>query len=365
MPMATNVIMPALGMAQDTGTVLRWLKRDGEAVVQGETLLEIETDKATVELEAPASGVLTEVSAAEGETVPVGTVIAKILAPEEVSAPQPAAVPALGGRVPASPKARRRAAESGIDLASVRGSGPGGAVLATDLPEAQAPAADVTLTLSTAWRLMAERTAASWAAAPHIFLMRDVRADRLATWRAASQRRVEVEITYTDLLIRLVAAALRRHPRLCARWDQGRLVAGDGVHIGIAVATEDGLVVPVVRDADRLLLADIARRRSDLVSRAREHRLRPDDLAGGTFTISNLGMYTVDAFCAIINPPQAAILAVGRIADRVVPVDGRPEVRPTLTLCLSCDHRVVDGARGAQFLDTLGDLIEEPAGLLD
>jgi pyruvate dehydrogenase E2 component (dihydrolipoamide acetyltransferase) len=284
--------------------------------------------------------------------------------------------------VPASPKARKRAAEQGIDLATVRGSGPGGAVLAGDLPGAAEPsaaptaqaapvaapaggAADAGLAMSTAWRLMAERTAQSWTSAPHIFLMRDVRADRLAAWRAACQRRLEVEVTYTDLLIRVVAAALRRHPRLCARWDQGRLVAGEGIHVGIAVATDDGLVVPVVRDADRLTLAEVARRRRDLVTRAREHRLRPDDLAGGTFTISNLGMYAVDAFCAVINPPQAAILAVGRVAERVVPADGRAEIRPAMTLCLSCDHRVVDGVRGAQFLETLGDLIEEPTGLLD
>ncbi|MDR7543226.1 MAG: dihydrolipoamide acetyltransferase family protein [Armatimonadota bacterium] len=358
--MATDVIMPALGMAQETGTVLRWLKHEGEAVVRGELLLEIETDKATAELEAPATGVLTAVTAAEGDIVPVGTVIAKILEPGELPRPERAAPPRAGGRVPASPKARKRAAEQGIDLTTVGGSGPGGAVLASDLPGAQAG-----LAMSTAWRLMAERTAQSWTTAPHIFLMRDVRADRLADWRAACQRRFEVEITYTDLLVRLVAAALRRHPRLCARWEGGRLLPGEGVHIGIAVAIDDGLVVPVIRDADRLTLAEITRRRSDLVTRARDHRLRPDDLAGGTFTISNLGMYAVDAFCAIINPPQAAILGVGRIAERVVPVGGRPEIRLTMTLCLACDHRVVDGARGAQFLDTLGDLIEEPAGLLD
>ncbi len=391
--MATNVIMPALGMAQETGKVLRWLKREGDAVAKGEPLLEIETDKATVELEAPDSGILSGVSAAEGDTVPVGQVIARIMAPGETaaaqaaapvaapqmraSAPQPPApppvvqvsapAPAIGssplsGRIPASPKARRLARERGVDLATLAGSGPGGAVLAGDVLLGQPAAAP---TISTVWRLMAERTTQSWTTVPHFFLLREVAASGLITWREKHHERFNLEVTYTDLLVKLVAATLRGHPRLNARWERGAVVLNEAINIGLAVAAEDGLVVPVVRGADRLSLSEIATRRRDMVDRARAGRVRPDDISGGTFTISNLGMYAVDAFTAIINAPQAAILAVGRIADRVVPVEGQPAVRPMLALSLSCDHRVVDGARGAQFLETLAGLIEAPLSLAE
>lgn len=386
---ATDVIMPALGMAQETGKVLRWVKREGDTVTRGEPLLEIETDKAIVELEAPASGTLAEVSAVEGETVPVGQVIARILAPGEDAAVPPAAPvpapapdapgvlapphgvgspvtasPALSpprppsGRVPASPKARRLAKERGIDLASVVGSGPAGAVLADDVLMAEPAAA-----MSTVWRLMAERTTQAWTTVPHFVLMREVAAAALIAWREAPTQRGDGAVTVTDLLIRLVAQALRQHPRANARWEHGAVVSNAGINIGVAVATDDGLVVPVVHGADGLGVREIAARRRDLVERARAGRLRPQDLAGGTFTITNLGMYAVDAFTAIINAPQAAILAVGRIADRVVPVNGQPAVQPTLILSLSCDHRVLDGARAARFLETLARLIEDPTGL--
>ncbi len=355
--MPTNVIMPALGLAQETGKVLRWLRDDGDTVAKGEPLLEVETDKATVELEAPGSGILTQITAAAGESVPVGQVIALILAPGEAAA-APAHTPA-SRRVQASPKARRLARDRGVDLSLLAGSGPGGAVLASDVTTAGGPA------LSTTWRLMAERTAQSWTTVPHFFLLREVDAGALVDWRGAAQRQISAEVTYSDLLVKCVALALREHPRVNARWDGGTIVAHQAINIGLAVASDEGLVVPVIHDADRLTLGEIARRRTDVVDRARDGRLRPDDLRDGTFTISNLGMYAVDAFTAIINPPQAAILAVGRIARRVVPVDGVPAVRPMLALCLSCDHRVVDGARGAQFLETLADLIENRAGLLE
>jgi pyruvate dehydrogenase E2 component (dihydrolipoamide acetyltransferase) len=370
--------MPALGMAQETGKVLRWLKAEGDRVAQGEPLLEIETDKATVELEAPGEGILARVSAAVGESVPVGQVIALILTPGEtvptatpVAAPLPAASAAPGAaappappatapsgpphRVQASPKARRLARERGVDLAPLTGSGPGGAVLAADL--AAAPA------LSTTWRLMAERTAQSWMTVPHFFLFRIVDASTLIQHRDTVRPQVP-DLTYTDLLVKAVALALREHPQVNARWEQGGIVTIPAVNIGVAVAADRGLVVPVIHGADRLTLAEITGRRTDLVARARDGKLRPDDLRDGTFTISNLGMYAVDAFTAIINPPQAAILAVGRIADRVVAIDGAPAVRPTLALSLSCDHRVIDGARGAAFLDSLADLLEtRPAHL--
>lgn len=384
--MPTDVLMPALGMAQETGKLIRWLKAEGDAVARGEPLMEVETDKVTVEIEAPADGTLAAVTAREGEDVPVGRAVALILAEGE-TAPEPASAPAAGADAPArgaaaprtvavesstarrrlaSPKARRVAAELAIDLAAIDGSGPYGAVVAADLAAvAAAPPAPALGEVGSVWRRMAENTTRSWQSVPHFFLLREVDAGRLNGWRESTLRRTGYEgVTHTDLLVKLCAASLREHPRVNASWRDDGLVEQRDVNVGIAVATDDGLVVPVVHGADRLGLREIAERRRTLVSAAREGRLRPDDVSGGTFTISNLGMFGVDAFLAIVNAPQAAILAVGRIADRVVPVAGRAEVRPTMTLSLSFDHRAVDGARGAQFLDTLAGLIEEPAGLV-
>ncbi len=396
--MATDVIMPALGMAQETGKILRWLKTEGEAVSKGEPLMEIETDKVTVEVEAPADGTLA-LRAAEGDEVGVGKAVAVIVGagepvPEPVSvdaaaAPsagaqpvkeEPETAPAPQSRTSrrhlASPKARRLAEEHGIELAAVAGSGPHGAVVAADVEAlggngavADAPPAGLDageeLPLGAVWTRMAERLSESWRTVPHFFLLRQVEATRLLAWRESLRSRAGYEgVTHTDLLVKLCAAALREHPRVNASWRDEKVLASAGVHVGIAVALEDGLVVPVVHDADALDLQKLAARRKELVGAARSGQLRPEDVSGGTFTVSNLGMYGVDAFAAIVNPPQAAILAVGRIVDRVIPVAGSPEVRPTLALCLSFDHRVVDGARGAQFLDTLAGLIEEPAGLV-
>lgn len=394
--MATNVIMPALGMAQETGKVLRWLKGEGETVAKGEPLLEVETDKATVELEAPAAGILTGVTASAGDVVPVGQVIAAILAPGESPA-QPVALPrltpspALGGaaapsrmtppaeekpsapapalldsgRIAASPKARRLARERGVNLSALSGSGPGGAILAGDLAAAGARAepSSTASPLSTVWRLMAERTTQSWTTVPHFFLLREVEATGLVAWSATFKdllKDLQRSVSYTDLLVKLAATALREHPNLNARWEAGTIAYNDAINISLAIATEAGLVAPVIHEADLLKVSEIASRRRELVERAQAGKLRPDDLRGGTFTISNLGMYAIDAFTAIINAPQAAIIAVGRIAPRVVVVDGEPAVRPMLVLSLSCDHRVVDGARGARFLERLAHLIAHP-----
>ena len=366
--MPVEVIMPALGMAQETGKVVRWLKAEGEAVAKGEPLLEIETDKVTVEIEAPAAGTLAAVRAAAGDEVPVGEAIAFVLAAGE-SAPGNGEVTHVTGsarprRPLASPKARRVAQERGIDLAALAGSGPGGAIVAADLDREVAAAAGPA-PMSSVWRVMAERTTASWQSTPHFYLRRAVDASRLQSWRHAVRARDGgARITHTDLLVKLVAESLRRHPRVNSTWRDGAIVPGERINVAIAVATDDALVAPVIHDADALELAAIASRRLELVQAARESRLRPEDVSGGTFTVSNLGMYGVDSFDAIVNAPQAAILAVGRIADRIVPVDGHPAVRPVLELSVSFDHRVVDGARGAQFLDTLAALVEEPAGLV-
>jgi pyruvate dehydrogenase E2 component (dihydrolipoamide acetyltransferase) len=390
--LATDVIMPALGMAQETGKVLRWLKAEGDEVAKGEPLMEVETDKVTVEIEAPTDGLLAGLTAAEGAEVPVGHAVAVILAPGEAlpengasaaketeAAPVAQAVAAAPVAAPArearrrlaSPKARRLAAEQGIDLDALgEGSGPGGALVAADVAatpaQASAPApAGGEQPLSRIWSVMAERTAQSWASAPHFYLLREVDAGRLASWRSVARDRAGRDVSVTDLLVRATAAALARHPQANAAWADGSIRFNDEVNVGIAVAVEDGLVVPVVHGADRLGVGEIAARREDVVTRAREGALRPEDIERGTFTISNLGMFGVDAFNAVVNAPQAAILAVGRIVERVVPVDGAPGVRPMMALTLSCDHRVIDGARAAQFLSELAALIEEPAGLAD
>jgi pyruvate dehydrogenase E2 component (dihydrolipoamide acetyltransferase) len=280
--------------------------------------------------------------------------------------------------VAASPKARRIAAERGVELSALRGSGPGGAVLVVDVPAVAAPVTIGPLTtgpltlpspqrgegVGTVWRIMAERMTASWTTAPHFYLVREVNVARLVAWLGTARKQTGAHITYSDLLVKLVAATLAQHPRVNVSWKDGALERHTEINIGLAVALEDGLVVPVIARADTLGLKDIAARREDVVARAQAGKLRPADIQGGVFTISNLGMYGVDAFSAIVNPPQAAILAVGRIADRVVPVNGQPAVQPTMTLTLSCDHRALDGARGAQFLGALADLIEEPLALL-
>jgi pyruvate dehydrogenase E2 component (dihydrolipoamide acetyltransferase) len=219
--------------------------------------------------------------------------------------------------------------------------------------------------MSRMWKVMADRLTQSWTTVPHFFLARDVDAKKFKKWHNNAQERSKVKLTFTDLMVKLVAQSLRAHNRVNAAWVDGRIVANGAIHIGLAVAVEDGLLVPVIRNADHLGLEEIATARADLVARAQAGKLGVDELQGGTFTISNLGMFGIDQFSAIINPPQAAILAVGRIADRVAAVDGKPKVRPMLTLNLSSDHRVVDGARAARFLDYLAGLIEEPMRMLD
>lgn len=432
--------MPVLGMNQTTGKLLRWRVAAGQPVKKGEILMEVETDKAVAEIEAPADGVLAQVTAKEGDEVPVGQEVACIVPIAEAAAkpapviPVPPAVftpastvpentpqppvpaspvairmaasygvdlsqvrpqggrvekadvlaylqsqsrtppPALPGRVLASPKARRLALERGLELSTLKGSGPQGAVLAGDVPEVPAPVRPATkpapaaapgpsgneISLSGAWQVMAERTTATWTTAPHFYLLREVDAGQLIAWRGAAQADSEEKITYTDLLVKLCAEALARHPNLNVTFRENRLLRLDGIHIGLAAAVEDALVVPVIHNADQKGLAEIAAERATVLERARSGRLRLEDVTGGGFTISNLGMYGVDAFNAVLNGNQAAILAVGRIAERVVAVKGQPAVRPVMILSLSCDHRAVDGARGAQFLDTLAGLIEAP-----
>jgi pyruvate dehydrogenase E2 component (dihydrolipoamide acetyltransferase) len=390
--MGVSVVMPALEMAQETGKLVSWLKKEGEHVRKGDMLLEVETDKAVVEIEAAGDGILGGVTAKPGDVIQVGHTIAWLLQPGE-SPPAATAAPASGrtmssaapsgtatpaASAPAvasgprlSPKARKLAQEHGVDVASLKGSGPGGEILADDIlaaakgrlkaaPTTAAPTTDLAPAtdqatsvvgagfsrLSTAARLMAERTTQSWTTVPHFFLTRDVDATALNAARekqlAAIERSHGIRVTHSDLLVAAVARALKKHPRMNSLHER--------VNVAIAIAVEDAVVTAVIPDADKAPIADIAVRRRDLTERARAGRLQPSDINGATFTISNLGMFDVDAFTAIIVPPQAGILAVGAIADRVVAVGGKAVVRPTLTLTLSSDHRVVDGAAAAAFL---------------
>jgi pyruvate dehydrogenase E2 component (dihydrolipoamide acetyltransferase) len=393
--MPTEVIMPALGMAQTTGIVVSWKKQVGEQVTKGEPLLEVETDKAVLDVESPATGTLASISVEAGAEVPVGTAIALILAAGEAISLSPSgekpkakrpkdSSPSLSGEKPkakrpkdsslspsgerarvrgeeegarlkpASPLARRLAAEGGIDLESVSGAGPEGAVQAADLPRGVADHTEIEV--GSSWRTMAQRTASAWEA-PHFYLTREVMAERLLAEKPD-------KVTVTDLLVKVSALTLKKHPHLLSAWSKGHLVRSNRISIGVAVASEDGLTVPVLQDADRKSLVEIAKWREGAVERARTHRLSPADLEGGAFTISNLGMHGVDAFTAIINGGQASILAVGRIAERPVARDGRVIAAYTMILTLGCDHRAVDGARGAMFLKDLVAAIEEPATLL-
>jgi pyruvate dehydrogenase E2 component (dihydrolipoamide acetyltransferase) len=355
--------MPALGMAQETGKVVRWLKDEGAEVAKGEPLMEVETDKATVEIEAPATGTLVSVAAGEGQDIAVGTRIAWIVAageavPDASPAPVPTVTPperaesepapapagtAVSGRAAASPKARRLAAERGVDLAQIKGTGPGGAVLEEDILQAGTHAGPAEPAL---WRAMAENVSRSWREAPHFFVIREIDAGSLV----AQRKNERYDVTFTDLLVKHVATALAGHPRMNMSRDE--------VNIGLAVAVPDGLIVPVIHNADRMSVVDIAARRREVVEHVRAGRIRSSDLSGGTFTISNLGMYGVDLFTAIITEGQAGILAVGRITDRVVARDGAPAVRPTMLLSLSCDHRRVDGARAGEFIQALAGALE-------
>ena len=393
--MAISVVMPALEMAQETGKLISWLKKEGESVAKGEPLLEIETDKAVMEIESPAAGVLAGIKVEAGTEVPVGRTIAWIVRPGEV--PPTDEGPAASGRkttaavssaisvsesanqaspamqsatqpIKISPKARRLAIERGVNLSEVRGSGPGGEILASDIVAAGESKASVppakTASGSPVSRLMAERTTQSWTTVPHFFGVREADAGALnearLTFGPAIEQSLRAKLTHSDLLVALVALVLQKHPRINSSWTSEGIRANSQINIGLAVAVDDGVVAPVIHNAGQAELGKIALQRRDLTERARGGKLRTDDITGGTFTISNLGMFGVDAFTAIIIPPQAAILAVGAITDRVVPVSGLPGIRPMMTLTLSSDHRVVDGARAADFLRDLVEAILNP-----
>jgi pyruvate dehydrogenase E2 component (dihydrolipoamide acetyltransferase) len=415
--MATDVIMPALGVAQEKGTLLNWLKTEGQSVTKGEPLMEVETDKATVEIEAPASGILSNVTASAGDEIPVGNKIAVILAPGEAPAvaqsphariepgarsdPDPTihnspsksaaesnppispfvkgglkgdflaseTSPLARARILASPAAKRVAREKGIDLASLKGSGPDGAVLAEDVRRsATSPAAAPggsakvreTVQLTLMRRIVGERMTRSKQTAPHFYLTMDADMTEITRHRNLLKEKGESLVpSINDFILSACARALRDFPSLNAAFtDHGVEIYSD-INVGMAVALDEGLVVPVIRNADRLSLQELAKQSRELAEKAQKKKLFPLDYEGGTFTVSNLGMYGVDNFVAIINPPQCAILAVGQVAPRVVSFGEGIAVRPIISMSLSADHRVVDGAIGARFLQQVKGYLEK------
>jgi len=436
----TEIVMPRMGLTMEEGTILAWLKQPGELVQAGEILLEIETDKASVEIEAPTSGVLSQVIGQPGEVFPIGAVIG-YLAPEGVQATQPTKTVTLddhqekpstikeySDKVRASPAARHLARTQGINLSQIQGSGPSGRVVAWNVRQAMqqssihaaaeskvSPLAqrvagtlgidpslvsgsgpggrvmrkDIESTTGhpTSHReekksvlplpgtdfypatrqqqIMAERMVSSFRQAPHFYLHVEVDARRLTALRhnllPILEKRFDVHLTFTDLLVKFLALTLPKHPRLLAQWvDEKGYQQFQHANIGLAMDTPHGLIVPVIFNADQLSLVEIARQRTDLASRAQNGKLTPHELELGVITLTNLGMFGVDSFNAILNPPQAAILAVGRIKERPLAVDGELIAAPTLKLSLSVDHRVLDGATAARFLGELAELLENP-----
>jgi pyruvate dehydrogenase E2 component (dihydrolipoamide acetyltransferase) len=409
---ATNVYMEALSPTMEEGRVVKWHKRDGDPVKTGETLAEVETDKAVMDLVARADGVLRRVAAAEGQTVAVGSVVAVIAAPGEAvgaapaSSPKPAPAPAPGSgergavlsaapvappdatRVKASPLARRIAKEAGVDLKLVTGTGPGGRVTKRDLetagrapvqrevalPAPRSPEAtrggavydDVPLTQIR--KTIAKRLATSLGPIPHFFLTTEVDMERASEARDALNKQLGDQgggkVSFNDIIIKATAHALTKHPACNAWFQEDHIRYWHEVHIGMAVAVADGLITPVIRHAELKSLADIGGEAKELAERARNRRLQPNEYTGSTFSVSNLGMFDIDQFTAVINPPEAGIIAVGSIVQKAVVVDGQPTVRRRMRITMSCDHRVIDGATGAAFLKTLKQMLENPLAML-
>jgi pyruvate dehydrogenase E2 component (dihydrolipoamide acetyltransferase) len=414
-----TIIMPKMGDAMEEGTLVRWLKREGDTVQEGEPIAEIATDKATVEIEAPASGVLRGIRVAENTVVPVNTPLAYILQPGEslpaegdgkagapteltttapqpasaptaaVAAPQAAPAPANGEeRILASPLARKIAAEHGIDLRQVQGTGPKGRIVerdvlayiesrkATAAPVAApaptpapaptvvaiAPAEGRIETLNRLRQITAQRTTEAHQTIPHFYLTMEIDMEEaLALRQRLNQLDESLRVSINDLIVKACAVAIEQHPIVNASYQNGQIVHPNGIHIGIAVAVEQGLLVAVLRHCEGKSLRRIAQESQTLIQKAREGKLMPDEMTGNTFTVSNLGMFGIEQFTAIINPPASAILAVG--TTKRVPVvqeDGTIVARHRMKVTLSCDHRVLDGAVGAQFLQTLKRVLENP-----
>jgi pyruvate dehydrogenase E2 component (dihydrolipoamide acetyltransferase) len=436
--MASQIVMPKMSETMEEGVVVKWLKREGDRVATGDALAEIETDKAVLELEATTPGVLRQILAQEDSKVPVGQLLAVIGAEDEDISPlvagsatpssqtspsltgapaaTPAATPVMASpavtsvtrheaatreRIDASPLARRMAEEAGIDIAHVRGTGPGGRVLKRDIeaflaqPRSQpsqptpaiapSPAAAavprlhdevaqleagaldyVEQELNMMRKTIARRMTLSKTTAPHFYLTTEIDMARVISLRQSLNELAvdDARISFNDMIVKALANALRQFPRLNVSYADDKLRQHQRVHISMAVAIDEGVITPVIRDCDRKSLGEIARESKELTERARARRLKPEEYTGGTFSISNLGMYDVEDFGAIINPPEAAILAVGAIKEQAVVVDGQLGVGQRMKLTLSCDHRAVDGATAAQFMQIVKRLLEHPLTLM-
>jgi pyruvate dehydrogenase E2 component (dihydrolipoamide acetyltransferase) len=412
--MAEVIEMPRLSDTMTEGVIVKWHKKVGDPVKAGDLLAEIETDKATMEFEAPVGGVLLYIGAPENQPIPVGVPIAIIGKPDEdisallpkgdssstsarprdaepalaasgsVPSPMPTPTPVEAAspsetRLKASPLARKMAKEAGIDLRQLQGTGEGGRIVRRDVeaylartaetkaPSPPTPPSTVPyreVPLSQMRKTIARRLTASMQEAPHFYLTRSICMEAAATWREKLNALSPIKISFNDLIIKAVALALRKHPYLNAAWMGDHIRLYQEIHIGFAVAVEEGLIVPVIRHADRKGLSEIATETATLAQKARERKLSPEEYTGSTFSISNLGMFGIEEFTAVINPPEAAILAVGAIQPTPVVKGDKIEIERRMRVTLSCDHRVVDGATGAAFLATLAELLEEPARLL-
>ncbi|MFC5748536.1 dihydrolipoamide acetyltransferase family protein [Actinomadura rugatobispora] len=402
----TEILMPRLSDTMEEGVISSWQKKPGDAIAVGDVIVDIETDKAVMEYEAYEDGVLGEILVAEGESAPIGAPIAVVVpagstvapkekaaatvpaaAPAPAPAPPAAAPPATtspapsrGTRPPSSPLARRLARDHGIDLATLTGSGPGGRIVRADieaavrasgpapqLPAPQTPApkvddADVERVPLTRFRkVAARRLTESKRNAPHFYLTREVDAEALLAFRATLNTALApAKVSVNDLIVKACATALREHPAVNVSYTEEELLFHKRVNVGVAVAVEDGLLVPVVKDADRKSVSQIGAETRELAGKARDGKLSAQEMSGGTFSVSNLGMYGIAGFSAVINPPEAAILAVGAVRDEPVVRDGQVVPGTRLSVTLSVDHRACDGATGAAFLARLAELLENP-----
>ena len=395
--MATKVVMEALSPTMEEGRLVEWKKQAGDAVKVGDVLAEVETDKAVMELVARADGTLLQQAVAAGATVPVsqlvgwigqpgealeagaaapvpsGAIPAPVAAPVAPPAPPPAVVPAVAGRVKASPLARKMAADKGLDLSRVAGSGPEGRVIRRDVegaavtpaPARQAGPAFTDVPLTMIRKTIAKRLSQSIGPIPTFYLTTEIDMERAADLREQFKTLYgdTIKVSFNDLVVKAVGLALVKHPACNAWWQDDKIRYWSEVHIGMAVAVEDGLITPVIRNADLKTLRDIGTESRELAGRARDRKLKPEEYTGSTFSISNLGMFDIEHFTAVINPPEAGILAIGSIAPVAAVMNGQVVPRRRMRVTMSCDHRVIDGATGAAFLKTFKQLLENPVGL--
>jgi pyruvate dehydrogenase E2 component (dihydrolipoamide acetyltransferase) len=403
--MITKVVMEALSPTMEEGRITQWLKHEGDAVKTGDVLAEVETDKAIMELAARGDGLLRKILVGDGATTAVGNLVAVIAGADEdisgviggqgqdgqagqenagAAAPTPAVSPAVppaatappesaGGRIKASPLARRMASEQGIDLRALRGTGPGGRIVKRDVAGAPAAAAPPTGWGAEGWhdvpltqlrKTIARRLTQSLAPIPHFFLTAEIDMERALEAREALNALGDVKVSVNDIVLKTLAMALLQHPECNAWWQEDRIRYFAEVHIAMAVAVDEGLITPVIRHADRKSLRAIAAESRELAERARARKLAPEEYTGGTFSLSNLGMFGIDEFTAVINPPEAGILAVGAVTEKPVAVDGAVVVRRRMRVTMSCDHRVIDGAMGARLLQTFTRMLEHPLALV-